>query len=165
MKRVKILVKFGTASSLEDEDAVRKRVTNQLLAELARNNFAPEDCSGRFSAQILDVGIEDVFPAKSVAAEDKSTGLEKLNAMQNTSDGYASLVHESSARMRLRGAVLTESNGVLAERKDALVTAIIDSFQDPSRWPMTDAERLDLLRSLYRKALCIRSTEAAVKAG
>jgi len=47
--------------------------------------------------------------------------------------------------------------------KDELVTYIIDSFQSPERWPMTDIQRVRLLTELYNKALLIRSIIRSIK--
>jgi hypothetical protein len=59
------------------------------------------------------------------------------------------------------GALPTERNGDSTKQKDALVQAILDAFLVPEKFPMTDGERCDFLRGLYRSARTIRATEAA----
>lgn len=71
---------------------------------------------------------------------------------------------ENPVNPRLREALLIERNGTPLKQKDALVQEILSSFQDPSNWPMTDNERVMLLRSFYRKAKVIVETEAPIKA-
>ena len=59
--------------------------------------------------------------------------------------------------------LIIQSNGCPNAQKDDLVSTIINVFRDPEAWPMTDSERCELLRRLYRRADFIRQTEAAIK--
>lgn len=79
----------------------------------------------------------------------------KKNPMNEPNDGGA-------VNKRLREALLIEDHGTPDAQKTALVDEIINSFQNPEKWPITDSERIALLRSLMRRALTIRRTEDAM---
>lgn len=68
---------------------------------------------------------------------------------------------DDMAERTLRRAMLIENHGTAEAQKTVLVGAILTAFQDPNKWPMTDGERLELLRRIYRMAQCIRETEQA----
>lgn len=61
----------------------------------------------------------------------------------------------------LRKALLEDTLGTANQLRSELVDVILVSFQDPNQWPMTDKERTDLLRRLYRIALDIKRLEEA----
>lgn len=62
---------------------------------------------------------------------------------------------------RIRVGILHENHGASAAQKEQLVTDILSQFQEPRKWPMTDVERVAVLRNFYSAALLIRETEAA----
>lgn len=64
----------------------------------------------------------------------------------------------------IRARILVRTNGTPEKQVQDLVQAILESFQDPGKWPMTDKERILLLRRLYEKARRVRQTEDALKA-
>lgn len=61
----------------------------------------------------------------------------------------------------LRRALLLENNGAPEKQKDELVNEILLAFGEPEYWPMTDADRCNLLRKWYSMARKIRETETA----
>lgn len=81
---------------------------------------------------------------------------------QTEGDNAGSL--DPLVRRRLRKALLLEDHGTPNEQKDALVNEILNCFQDPAKWPLTDTERIELLKMLYGKARWIPETEAACAA-
>jgi hypothetical protein len=64
----------------------------------------------------------------------------------------------------LRASMLAHEHGDPAEQKNNLVDDILGMFNHPNEWPMTDSERIGLLKHLYRQARKIRDTENAIKA-
>ena len=58
----------------------------------------------------------------------------------------------------LRKALIHRQHGTPLEQKDALVNDILETCCDPSKWPLTDLERIECLRLWYRKAMRIRNT-------
>jgi hypothetical protein len=56
---------------------------------------------------------------------------------------------------------LIETHGTVEEQKTSLVDTILATFTDPERWPMTDGDRVVVLKGLYYKARAIRETENA----
>ncbi len=63
--------------------------------------------------------------------------------------------------MGIRKALLLQTNGPIDAQKDALVDEIISVFSQPEKWPMTDGDRIALLKRLYSRAVRIRTTERA----
>jgi hypothetical protein len=64
----------------------------------------------------------------------------------------------------LRASMLAHEHGDPAEQKNKLVADILGMFDHPNEWPLTDSERIGLLKHLYRQARKIRDTENAIKA-
>jgi hypothetical protein len=64
---------------------------------------------------------------------------------------------------RFRSVTLKQTYGTPQEQKDKLVRKILERFQNPKHWPMTDAERCAFLREIYGNAQTIRATEEAFK--
>lgn len=46
--------------------------------------------------------------------------------------------------------------GFAQAKMENLVSFILSRFQDPNNWPMTDAERISLLRDIYQQAKAIK---------
>lgn len=63
----------------------------------------------------------------------------------------------------LRASVLKSDYGDPSYQKDQLVNRILGAFESPDKWPMTDGERVSLLKNLWNDARLIRSTEQAIK--
>lgn len=61
---------------------------------------------------------------------------------------------------RHKGALLIGVHGDVENQKNALVDRIIDTFGIPDRWPLTDVERIELLKDLFRMAQTIKETES-----
>lgn len=59
---------------------------------------------------------------------------------------------------------LKSAHGTVEQQKDAIFTTIESSFCDPDMWPLTDADRIKLLKELARRVLDLSRTEAAKKA-
>ncbi len=59
----------------------------------------------------------------------------------------------------LQKAQLIDLHGTVEKQKDNLVQHIMDSFTNPRMWPMTDDDRIRLLKTLYNKVLTIKHTE------
>ena len=63
-----------------------------------------------------------------------------------------------SAKIRLnRGEKPKFNKEVFEKAQEELIDSICNMFTDPNRWPMTDMERIDLLKILYVKASAIKS--------
>lgn len=52
-------------------------------------------------------------------------------------------------------------HGTIEEQKNALVAEITCMFGDPQKWPMTDADRIEILKRWYTAAVRIRNLERA----
>jgi hypothetical protein len=63
---------------------------------------------------------------------------------------------------RIRAALIVSNYGTPENQKDVLVTEILDVFTNPQQWPMSDTDRIELLRRWYRSAQRIRETEKAI---
>ncbi len=63
---------------------------------------------------------------------------------------------------RMKAAVLKDTNGSPDEQKEELVQTIIRAFGDPDKWPLTDAERITFIKTLYKRCRTIRDTERAI---
>lgn len=59
----------------------------------------------------------------------------------------------------MRGALLL--NGDPETKKDELVSFILKMFGDPNFWPITDNERITVLKDIWGRARKIRDTEEA----
>lgn len=59
---------------------------------------------------------------------------------------------------------LVDTYGEPERQKDILVAEILSAFQIPEKWPLTDAERIQLLKRLYQSAKTIEETEHYKKA-
>lgn len=64
----------------------------------------------------------------------------------------------------IRAGLLKQTHGDPCKQKDGLVNRILNAFESVESWPMTDAERISLLRNLYNDAKRIRQTERAIAA-
>jgi len=64
-----------------------------------------------------------------------------------------------SEQDRVKRAILVADHGEPEAQKNGLVEKIIVVFTDPEKWPMTDSERIALLKELYRTAQMIRRIE------
>jgi hypothetical protein len=64
----------------------------------------------------------------------------------------------------LRASMLAHEYRDPAAQKNKLVADILGIFDNPVDWPMTDGDRIGLLKHLYRQARKIRDTENAIKA-
>lgn len=62
-------------------------------------------------------------------------------------------------KKRLKAALLEEQHGTAKSQKDNLVRQILSAFESPDKWPMTDAERCQLLKNLYSAATLLRHAE------
>ncbi len=60
---------------------------------------------------------------------------------------------------KLAKALILEDCGTPEKQKEDLVDAILDIFGTPDRWPLTDAERTDVLKRLFKMATNIRRSE------
>lgn len=65
----------------------------------------------------------------------------------------------STSDKRIRHHLLTEEHGSSAEQDRAIRQKILAAFREPARWPMTDTERVELLRGLYNQAVWAEQTE------
>lgn len=59
----------------------------------------------------------------------------------------------------LRRNLLIESYGSPDKQKNTLVSDILNAFVSPDRWPMTDTERIALIRRWHTQARTIYNTE------
>jgi len=73
------------------------------------------------------------------------------------------LVDIDRERIRLlRKGLLQSANGTPEHQKNELVDDILKAFSNPEHWPVTDGERVKLLRRLYTRCVKIRDTEEAM---
>ncbi len=61
----------------------------------------------------------------------------------------------------VRKSLLLEK-GTPEEQRKALVDDVISAFENPNQWPLTDTERIILLRRWCSMAQTIRKTEASL---
>jgi len=59
----------------------------------------------------------------------------------------------------IRKAVRKEIYGEVQKQLLMLAAEIIEAFETPDQWPMTDADRCALLKRLYSKAKTIRDCD------
>lgn len=65
----------------------------------------------------------------------------------------------------LRRSILVGDHGTVEDQTKELIDEILQTFQDPDKWPMTDPDRIELLKHLYRRVQIIEKTKAATERG
>lgn len=59
----------------------------------------------------------------------------------------------------VRHHLLIDQHGSLSEQDRAIRAKILMAFRTPEQWPMTDTERVELLRNLYAMAVWAEQAE------